>query len=80
MRLTRKLVYLVSMLTFASTLFAADPFVGTWKLALSKPQGNNCHSIDAKKPRWIKLGQRKQEGMSHTILVRAARTIGENES
>ena len=36
MTFTRKPMCLFAMLAFASTLFAADPFVGTWKLDPSK--------------------------------------------
>jgi hypothetical protein len=36
MTLTRRPMCLFAMLAFASTLFAADPFVGTWKLDPSK--------------------------------------------
>lgn len=45
----RKPMYLFAMLAFASTLFAADPFVGTWKLnpAKSKYSAGAPHPKDA---------------------------------
>jgi len=47
--LMRKLLCLFAMLAFAGTLFAADPFVGTWKLdpAKSKHSGNAPNPKDA---------------------------------
>ena len=45
----RKPKYLFAMLAFASTLFAADPFVGTWKLdpSKSKHSGNAPNAKEA---------------------------------
>ena len=71
MLLVRKSICLFAMFAFAMTLFAADPFVGTWKMDPSKSK----HTGDAPNPKDVTLIIEEQ-GENYRVIANGTNADG----